>query len=366
MVNMKLSGKDKIDSLIKASKKIILDSCLENGAIVAANLDKPYFPKNVYFYRYVWPRDVAFTLAALDILGIGGVHEKYYKWLIERAEEFNKTGILYQNYHTHGPKHHMNLQPDSNGLTLWAIYYHAKHTGKKPPEKLVKKLADGICSVWGGKLFRVETQDPWEERIAYPELDELHVYSAAMACNGLMCANKMHNNKKWNKTALQMKKEVLASYDKAGKHFPRTRSSIRSHVNHGIDASLLGLTYPAKIVTSNDPRMVSTVKDIEKRLNKEGGILRYEFDLYDGMIQENNLMKKGAGCWPLLNFWMSIYYSIRGDRKKAMEYYMWVIDRIDDDLIPEQIFDNNIQSSITPLVWSHSMFIIASRFLGFV
>jgi GH15 family glucan-1,4-alpha-glucosidase len=32
--------------------------------------------------------------------------------------------------------------------------------------------------------------------------------------------------------------------------------------------------------------------------------------------------------------------------------------------IPEQFFANRIQVSVSPLCWSHSMFVIASRKLG--
>ena len=37
-------------------------------------------------------------------------------------------------------------------------------------------------------------------------------------------------------------------------------------------------------------------------------------------------------------------------------------DRV-EDYIPEQIFDNDIQVSVSPLAWSHVMFLIAGRFL---
>lgn len=362
-----MAAKDKIHAMIERSRDVLLDACIENGAIVAANSDKEYFGNNVYFYRFVWPRDAAFTLVALDMLGVKDVHEKYYKWLLDRAEEFSQSGILYQNYHTHGPKHWMNLQPDSNGLTLWAIFHHARTTGTRPDKKLVKKLADGICSVWSGSRFRAETQDLWEERLAFPEYDEIHVYSAAMAYHGLLCADRLFTSSRWKKTAQQIKKAVLSSYDDNLGHFPRTSSSIISDTNYCVDASLTGLIFPAAIISSRDSRMVSTIKAIEKKLNRNGGIYRYEKDLYDGMIKNNKLLKKGAGAWPILNFWLSIYYSIKGDKKKAMKHYMWVIERVDDSLlIPEQVFENKLQQSISPLVWSHSMFIIASKHLGFL
>ena len=116
---------------------------------------------------------------------------------------------------------------------------------------------------------------------------------------------------------------------------------------------------------ADDQKIISTVKEIEKRLIVNGGVHRYEFDEYDGWMYEEMHRKKGAGAWPLLNFWLSIYYSLKCDRNRAEAYYRWVIDRV-NKYIPEQIFDNDIQVSICPLVWSHTMFIIASMHLGYI
>jgi len=46
-----------IRELLITSKKVIKDCALPNGAIVAANSTKPYFPKEAKYYRFVWPRD---------------------------------------------------------------------------------------------------------------------------------------------------------------------------------------------------------------------------------------------------------------------------------------------------------------------
>ncbi len=52
-----------------------------------------------------------------------------------------------------------------------------------------------------------------------------------------------------------------------------------------------------------------------------------------------------------------------GKKEEAMKYYNKVIDLV-DKYIPEQIFDNKIQKSISPLCWSHAMFVIATKELG--
>jgi GH15 family glucan-1,4-alpha-glucosidase len=62
---------------------------------------------------------------------------------------------------------------------------------------------------------------------------------------------------------------------------------------------------------------------------------------------------------------MSIYYSLCGDSENAREFFNQPLERI-DKYIPEQIFGDNSHPSVTPLIWSHAMFVIAAKFMGYV
>ena len=111
--------------------------------------------------------------------------------------------------------------------------------------------------------------------------------------------------------------------------------------------------------------MIKTIGLIEDMIVKKKGVYRYENDEYDGWMYKRKIhRKKGAGYWPLLNFWMAVYYIEKGNKKQALQYYNKVIHDIKNKFIPEQIFKNNIQISVSPLCWSHAMFIIISKKLG--
>jgi GH15 family glucan-1,4-alpha-glucosidase len=351
----------KIQRLIETSKQVILDCALENGAIVAANCFKDYFPKEAKYYTYVWPRDASFTCVAADILGIKDMQERFFDWCLNRAEGFLDTGLFYENYFVNGLKASGRFQPDQTGAVLWAIWHHFKNDvkGLAKYKKLVEKAADGICSKWNKDHFTVVTNDLWEERLTFPDLKESFTYSLAACIGGLERANTLFPNKKWIKTAKEMRAQLEKHFDG---YFFRSFGKIS---DKRIDASMLGLVYPFEIFEPDDKRIVATIKEIEKRLVINGGVHRYENDEYDGWICENMHRNKGAGAWSLLNFWMSIYYAKLGDKEKALQYYSWVLERV-DKFIPEQIFDNNIQVSVSPLCWSHAMFIIASKELGYL
>jgi len=159
-----------------------------------------------------------------------------------------------------------------------------------------------------------------------------------------------------------MIEKIDESYDKRNKYFLRNHGRID---DKNIDASMLGLVWPFEIYRADDEKMVNTVKKIEKNIVINGGVHRYQFDYFDseGSAQE------GGGAWPILNFWLSIYYVLKKDKKNALKYYYWVLDHLDKEkykgFLPEQIFDD-FRTGIYPLVWSHTMFIIASHFLGFI
>lgn len=352
---------EKISQLIHKSKEIISDSALENGAIVAGNSDKNYYPKGAKDYHYVWPRDAAFICVAAQLVGIDTIQEPFFSWLEERPEDFKKEGKLFASYSVNGRIKTRLFQPDQAGAMLWAIheFYKNNLSQAQRQEKLIRRLADGLTDDWKEKYFFTNTVDLWEEgnRQTSTTVENNHTYSLAACARGLLWANTMIKNDKWKQAAEQMIEKINQAYLPAQKVFVRNHGKID---DLNLDASLLGLTYPFDIIKADDERMINTVKQMEEKIVINGGVHRYQFDYYDG----EGTAQEGGGAWPLLNFWLATYWALRNNKTKAQKYYQWVIDRLADDyLIPEQIFED-FRQGIKPLAWSHAMFIIASHYLG--
>jgi glucoamylase len=349
-----------VRDLIASSKQVIRDCALENGSIVAANCAKDYFPKEAKNYTYVWPRDASFTCVAADILGMQ-IQERFFNWCMARAEDFQDTGLFYEKYFVNGLKALPRFQPDQTGSVLWAIWHHFQDNinGASKYNRLISKAANGICKRWDNDHFTLVTNDLWEERLTFPDLKDNFTYSLAACIKGLECANMIIPCKRWVEAADLMRKRLENHCEE---HFFRSYGDLS---DKRIDASLLGLAFPFEIFPSNDKRIVATAREIESKIVINGGVHRYENDDYDGWMFEGKHRNKGGGAWPLLNFWMSIYHNKAGDKTKSLKYYDWVIGKV-NGFIPEQIFNNNIQVSVSPLCWSHSMFVIASRELGYI
>jgi GH15 family glucan-1,4-alpha-glucosidase len=130
-----------------------------------------------------------------------------------------------------------------------------------------------------------------------------------------------------------------------------------------IDSSLLALAWPWEQLKVNDEMMIKTAENILKENEINCGIIRYKGDKYDGRIELADLKMEKGGTWPILNYWVSIYLSLKGEKEEALKYFNWVNERSLDGYLAEQIIDDK-PASIIPLAWSHAMFVIASKFLG--
>jgi GH15 family glucan-1,4-alpha-glucosidase len=165
-----------------------------------------------------------------------------------------------------------------------------------------------------------------------------------------------------------MKVLIGNAYDEKSGYFLR-RFGGRVEGDKNIDASLLALVWPFEILKPNDKRIINTITAIENNIMDEKGVYRYQFDEYEGEIENTDLhYKMGAGAWPLLTFWMSIVQSKIGNKKKAEEYFWLVINQLEEDLlIPEQMFPKgDPRVGVKPLLWSHAMFIHAAVELGYI
>jgi len=394
--------KAKIKKLIQVSADVIKDCSLENGAVVAANSDKSTYQSIVQDYRYVWIRDASYICISADLLGLKDIPERFFDWCLRRAEGFEKTGIFYNAYNVnetiHGtlvspaePKvprkvrdrygtlihHATQYQPDQSGSLLIAIGHHIKHFGIRNIsgyKVLIQKTASGICNLWKKGQFALPCFDLWEERCILPTQKRFHTYSLAICIAGLRVAIELLGKKNiWLQTEKEMSSVFSDMYSSESNLIPRTYTTgsekLRAKTkkeDYLPDVSLLGLVYPSGVLEPLDKKMQNTVeKIIEKNSIDDGGLLRYPGDKYCGGIKNGQVRLTGAGTWPLLSFWMAIYFHLRGDTKNAGKYFYRPLERI-DKYIPEQIFKDKKKTSICPLAWSHSMFVIAADFLGYL
>ena len=355
----------RVKELIESSREVVKDVAIENGAIVAANSDKEYYPDNVANYRFIWPRDAAYTLYAADILGFDDMEKHFFDWLYERAEGFKESGIVYHRYSPNGPRDTdfgYQYQPDQAAALLWATL-ETNDTLNEEQKKTVHLLADGLWKEWDQNTFHSKTHDLWEERETFPDMNENFTYTLAACAEALYLAADRLGESKWYECAELMRGRLEQHHaEKNGdRYFPRAYGEITDST---VDASVLGLVWPFNVVNDQE-KLENSVRLVEHELMNENGVMRYPGDMYDGMVHHTQHMKKGAGAWPLLTFWYAIALDELGRTSEARQVFEKQVETIDGKYIPEQIFKNDAQVSIRPLAWSHTMFVIAADRLGY-
>ncbi len=368
----------KIEKLLDKSKEVFKDCLLENGCLIAAPEHMPYYPKRAANYGYCWPgRDLGFNATGALLLGID-CFKQLTDWVWNRAEGFQKPikpnppGLLYRNYHPNGRIYLTALQADQVGTLLWALGEDGKsHTLTKTMEKIVKLSTSALIEIWDNEHFGVTIEDLWEERSTHYTNKTNFAYTLAATSKGLEASTRIFKNQKAKKAASQMKKIILKNgYNTKAKHFAcrfeEKSANTRDAVS--LDSSILGLVWPYEIVDPKSEGFKNTLIELEEILTDKYGVYRYQYDLYQGEMEENEYLKQGAGAWPLLTFWLAIAFEKSGNHFKARKYYWDTIKHIGkENLIPEQIFPKDEKKiGVKPLLWSHMMFVHATNELGYL
>jgi GH15 family glucan-1,4-alpha-glucosidase len=349
--------------LYRQSIQIILNNQSESGAYIAS----PNFPT----YQYCWFRDGSFIAYAMDLAGEYGSAEKFHNWtarvilnrtdLIERAVsklQSNKPPAVEDQLHTRytlegedGTREKWpNYQLDGLGTWLWSLNEHLQITGLAPGEEWLH--AAQLVGRYLAALWQTPCFDCWEE---FPQ--DIHPYTQASIYGGLGALSKLDGIDRAD--ILSNMKDFLDRNATYEGYF------IKKIGSHTVDASLLGLAVPYRMVDLNDQRFGKTLDRIETYLIKGGGVHRYPADTY-----------YGGGEWILLAGWLGWVYVLRGSMNQAREMLHWIESCADNkgylpEQVPATLNDPNYYQPwlwrwgdiADPLLWSHAKYIILKKHL---
>lgn len=368
------------DELTQTSINIITTYQSETGAYVAS--------PNFHEYRYSWLRDGSFIAYAMLKAGRPESAERFLRWTArtitrhepdwaelaravqadipgdERAHmptRFTLDGTLPQ---TEWP----DFQIDGYGTWLWLLDQWCTHTGNDVPDwatPAVQVTLRYLACTWN-----LPNYDAWEENG-----DKIHPATLACVYGGM----RAMENRGLVGEARQLEPKVEARDSQVGgvptapiipslediKNLalsrPITEGTLPKYLGSSeVDASLLWCAVPFGMVSTDDPRMVGTVKKIEWDLVDDGGVHRYRADTY-----------YGGGRWILLTAWLGWYYLRTGRVDDAWNCAEWIQSRADSNgTLPEQVTDKvNDRTMVQPwlerwgpvakpLLWSHGMYLV--------
>ena len=353
-----------MSSLFQRSIEIIQGNQSPSGAYVAS----PNFPT----YGYCWFRDGAFIAYAMDLAGQRESSARFHAWaagavnaradLVRRAvhkarrgEPLTGVDVLHTRYTLDGQEATgevwPNFQLDGFGTWLWALSEHARlHGGTLPPGCLQAAglVADYLAALWAQPCY-----DCWEE---FP--DKVHTHTLSAIYGGLRAYSRLTDTDP--APALTAMRQFIFDQLRSDGRFVKYAGST------AVDASLLGLATPYRVVEPGDPVMRATVAQIEADLACGRGLHRYAADTY-----------YGGGEWVLLTAWLAWHYAELGEAAKAKAALAWVEAQADEQgQLPEQVPANlndpaylgpwqaRWGASARPLLWSHAQYLIAAHESG--
>ena len=137
------------------------------------------------------------------------------------------------------------------------------------------------------------------------------------------------------------------------------------NVDEALDSSLFGLWYFG-MFPADDPRIVQSMKAVQERLwvkTGVGGMARYEKDSYHQQSQD--IANVPGNPWYICTLWLAQWLiatsQSKQDLKRAMPLLEWCVHyALPSGVLSEQIHPySGAPLSVSPLTWSHAMFVMA-------
>lgn len=350
--------------LLQRSIDVIRAGQSPTGAYIAS--------PNFATYHYSWLRDGAFIAYGMDRAGQHDSARAFHGWidrtlsclahkveLLEAraaaGEEIHPSEWLHCRYTLDGHEgtdEWGNFQLDGYGAWLWSLCEHAWMTGNVALLAEFKATIDLVVRYLTAFWDR-PNYDSWEEHGD-------HVHPSTLAClyGGLKAINLHRHDPAIDRTAAEIKAYVLD-------HFVHDGRLTKFADGRSVDANLLWVAVPFGLLDPQDPIMVETVAELERRC-VTGGVHRYPEDTY-----------YGGGEWLLLTAWLGWYYLQVGQGARAVELLRWIEEQADEngDMTEQVSVRVNAPDMVQPwverwgpvakpLLWSHAMYLVLRAEVG--
>lgn len=305
------------------------------GGIVAAattSLPERMGGSRNWDYRYCWLRDATLTLMAFMDLGYYKEAEAWREWLMRSvAGDPAQMQIMYG-------------VAGERQLLEWEVPWLDGFRSSKPVRignaaagqfqiDVYGELADMLAQARAGGLAPhprsaaiAETVLPFLEK-AWREPDEgiwevrgarrHFVHSKVMAWVAFDRSAKLAEEaeggqadaERWRRVAAEIHADVCANgYDEA------LGSFVQSYGSTNLDASLLHIPLTG-FLPADDPRVLGTIQAIERRLLRDGLVLRYDTE------QTDDGLSGEEGAFLACSFWLADVYAMLDRERDALQLF---------------------------------------------
>ena len=370
----------KLKDLYRHSLLIIRLHTDNQGGIIASS-DTDILNQGRDTYGYVWPRDAAMAIHALDRGGHIDVSQKSFKFLAQLLEpegylmhKYRVDGVLGSSWHPWIQKGEPRLpiQEDETAIVLFML---GKHYAYAQDIELIEEFYNTLIEPSADFLYTyiendtglpIDSYDLWEEKYGSSTYTASSVYGALLvAAEFSAMLGKRENAKKYRDRSEIIKRAILTylfdvdvnAFIKGVRH---EDGSLKYDKTLDI-SSIFGIV-EFGVLEPHDKRVKDSFEIITNKLHVDteiGGYMRYEGD---------NYYKTGENAspnpWCITTLWVARHHircaKKRSDLKEALLLIEWVYEKATESgILPEQINPYTGEHlSTAPLVWSHAEYVI--------
>jgi GH15 family glucan-1,4-alpha-glucosidase len=368
--------------LYKQSLMIIRTHADNRGGIIASS-DSDMLNQGRDTYSYVWPRDAAISAHALDRAHYVDTSAHFFSFV---APLFEKQGYLMHKYRVDGMlgsswhpwmrDGHAEL-PIQEDETALVVYMLGKHYERAKDLEFIESLYN-VCiepaaDFMAGYIDEMTglpsgSYDLWEEKYGTSTYTASAVYGALNVASDLASILGKRSAAQTYRARAQSIKEGILGYlydADSGMFLKLIRHDGTTLIQDKVFdmSSFHGILF-FNVLDPFDQRITRAYESIRDRLfirtsDGRGGYVRYEGDAYYRMNDSAS-----SNPWCITTLWMAQYYikvaKTRSDLEPALEIlntmHAWALM---SGILPEQIEPTTCSHrSASPLVWSHSEFVI--------
>ena len=301
----------------------------ETGAMIAApttSLPEAIGGTRNWDYRFVWLRDAAFTLAALDAVGHHREADQFMRFLkkVCRHEGGGHLQIMYgidgrrdlverqldhlTGYRNSRPVRVGNgavgqLQLDVYGEVLeTADIWRRNHDMTEGTWRVLRGLVD-----WVSKNWHLPDYSIWEVRGEVRHYVFSKVMSWVALDRGIRMAEELSLESEtaaWREARDTLHAEIME------RGWSESRQSfVQSYGDEALDAAALAIPM-VRFLPWNHPRVHSTVRTVARELTTLDGELVYRYRHPDGLEGEE-------GAFSICTFWLAQALAMIGEKERA-------------------------------------------------
>ena len=318
-------------------------------------------------YGYSWLRDGTWIAYAMAAAGETSSAEAFHRWAartllshegkverllakLERGERLEEADYLPTRFTLDGAigsDDWTEFQLDGYGTWLWGA---VQFCAGKPELWAALRPAIALTVRYLAALWQSPNYDCWEEHRT-----QIHTATLAAIYGGLTAVRSVDAALVPDGLPERIRAFTFEKCVAPEGHF------VKFIGNPEVDASLLWVALPYRVVEISDPRFVATLAKIERDIHRPGGgVYRFRADTYFG-----------GGEWLLLTAWLGWVYAELGRIDEARALKAWVeAQALPNGQMPEQVDTHALDrthiapwiakwgTSACPLLWSHAMWLI--------